>query len=59
MDPKTEKQPADRPIADSLDRREIVRKLGRFGAYAAPFTVFAITQKADAATGHGPQPLHR
>ena len=36
------------------DRREAIQKLGRFAAYAAPFTVLALTKKADAATGHGP-----
>jgi hypothetical protein len=36
------------------DRREAMQKLGRFAAYAAPFTVLALTKKADAATGHGP-----
>jgi len=36
------------------DRREALQKLGRFAAYAAPFTVLAMTKKADAATGHGP-----
>jgi hypothetical protein len=35
-------------------RREAMQKLGRFAAYAAPFTVLAVTKKADAATGHGP-----
>jgi hypothetical protein len=36
------------------DRREAMQKLGRFAAYAAPFTILALTKKADAATGHGP-----
>ena len=35
-------------------RREALKKLGRFSAYAAPFTVLAITQKAEAGSGHGP-----
>jgi hypothetical protein len=39
---------------DKSDRRDVMRKLGRFAAYAAPFTVLAMTKKADAATGHGP-----
>jgi hypothetical protein len=39
------------------DRRELVRKLGRFAAYAAPFTVLAVSNKATAATGaHGGGP---
>ncbi len=40
-------------------RREVVLKLGKFAAYAAPFTVLALTKKADAATGGGPRPLGR
>jgi formiminotetrahydrofolate cyclodeaminase len=39
---------------EKSDRREALQKLGRFAAYAAPFTVLAMTKKADAATGHGP-----
>jgi hypothetical protein len=35
-------------------RREVVQKLGKFAAYAAPFTVLAFTKKASAASGHGP-----
>ena len=51
MEENKDKQPVD---AEKSDRREVVQKLGRFAAYAAPFTVLALTQKADAATGHGP-----
>jgi hypothetical protein len=40
--------------AAGTDRREVMQKLGRFAMYAAPFTVLALTKKADAATGHGP-----
>jgi hypothetical protein len=40
-------------------RRDVVLKLGKFAAYAAPFTVLALTKKADAATGGGPRPLGR
>ena len=36
------------------DRREVVQKLGKFAAYAAPFTVLAFTKKASAASSHGP-----
>jgi len=42
------------PEDGKSDRREMLQKLGRFAAYAAPFTVLAMTKKADAATGHGP-----
>jgi hypothetical protein len=40
--------------AQKSHRREALQKLGRFAAYAAPFTVLAMTKKADAGTGHGP-----
>ena len=51
-------------VADSPERREVVRKLGRYAVYAAPFTVLAFTKKASAASGgfggHNPgrPPLH-
>jgi len=32
-------------------RRDMVRKLGRFAAYAAPFTVLALPKKAEALSG--------
>lgn len=38
----------------TTDRRKTLIKVGKFAAYAAPFTVFALTKKAEAATGHGP-----
>jgi hypothetical protein len=49
-----EKQNQDSENADSSDRREALLKVGKFAAYAAPFTLMALTNKADAATGHGP-----
>jgi hypothetical protein len=44
----------DEQASDRTDRREALIKAGKFAAYAAPFTVLALTNKADAATGHGP-----
>jgi len=49
----------NRNVEESTDgkvteRREALRKMGKFAAYAAPFTVLALTNKAEAATGHGP-----
>jgi hypothetical protein len=44
----------DTKAADRPDRREALLKAGKFAAYAAPFTLLALTKKADAATGHGP-----
>ncbi len=41
--------------AEDNDRREALRKLGKFSAYVAPFTVLAFTKKASAATGSGPR----
>ena len=39
-------------------RREIARKLGRFAAYAAPFTVLALSAKAGTSSGPGPHLKH-
>jgi hypothetical protein len=36
------------------ERRAALLKMGKYAAYAAPFTVLALTNKAEAATGHGP-----
>ncbi len=36
------------------DRREALKKLGKFSAYVAPFTVLALSQKAQAASGTFP-----
>lgn len=38
-----------------LERRELVRKLGKFALYAAPLTVLADTNRAEAASGGGPR----
>jgi hypothetical protein len=40
--------------AENPERRELMEKFGKFAAYAAPFTVLALAEKADAATGTGP-----
>ena len=52
MEQNKNNEPAEN--TESSDRREALQKLGRFAAYAAPFTLLAVTKKADAATGHGP-----
>jgi hypothetical protein len=57
MDYKSSREFESEKSTETEDRREVVRKLGRFAAYAAPFTVLAMTKKADAATGSGPRPL--
>lgn len=54
-------------LPKDAERREMFRKLGKFAVYAAPFTVLAFTQKAEAAGscrnfgacgGGGPKPQH-
>ena len=40
--------------SESTERREALLKMGKYAAYAAPFTILALTNKAEAATGHGP-----
>ena len=47
-------KPSTDPVDSTTDRREALLKVGKFAAYAAPFTVLALTNNADAATGHGP-----
>ena len=59
MDSESNERQLDSQTAETHDRREAVRKLGRLAAYAAPFTVLALTEKANAASGHGPGPLHQ
>jgi hypothetical protein len=39
---------------EAVDRRKTLIQVGKFAAYAAPFTVLALSKKAEAATGHGP-----
>jgi hypothetical protein len=59
MDSKTT-DPRIEPQQDNehQNRRELARKLGKFAAYAAPFTVMALTNKAQAASGKAPGPSH-
>jgi hypothetical protein len=45
-----ENVPDDNPTG----RRKALIQVGKFAAYAAPFTVLALTNTAEAATGHGP-----
>ena len=54
MNPEKQNSGVGNPKADRPDRREALLKAGKFAAYAAPFTLLALTKKADAATGHGP-----
>jgi hypothetical protein len=44
--------------AETQRRRDVVRKLGTFAAYAAPFTVLALSSKAGTSSGPGPHALH-
>lgn len=59
LDSKPDNEMEGTPSAENTDRRDVIRKLGRFAAYAAPFTVLAFSQKANAASGHGPGPKLR
>jgi hypothetical protein len=52
VDPHKEATHANDETQES--RRDLAKKIGRFAAYAAPFTLLAFTQKANAATTHGP-----
>jgi hypothetical protein len=47
-------QTAEPDPAETQHRRDVVRKLGRFAAYAAPFTVLAFSSKAATSSGPGP-----
>jgi hypothetical protein len=59
MDPKLNDQSVEpQDTAEKQNRRELVSKLGKFAAYAAPFTVMAFTNKAQAASGTGSGPKH-
>ena len=55
MNTKKQKPGLDNIETETLThRREALIRAGKFAAYAAPFTVLALTNKAEAATGHGP-----
>jgi hypothetical protein len=47
-------QNAETQPAETQHRRDMVRKLGRFAAYAAPFTVLALNSRAGTSSGPGP-----
>lgn len=54
MNKLTMQQDKGKSQAENPERRELIERFGKFAAYAAPFTVLAFAQKADAATGTGP-----
>jgi len=54
MNPDKPTAGGNNPDVERTDRRKALIEAGKFAAYAAPFTVLALTNKADAATGHGP-----
>ena len=58
MNNEKELQPNVPETADSADRRDALKKLGKYAAYVAPFTLLALSQKASAASGHGPKKPH-
>jgi len=53
----TSGQTAETQPAETQHRRDVVRKLGTFAAYAAPFTVLALSSKAGTSSGPGPHAL--
>ena len=55
MDSKPDRELESGPTTETGDtRRDVARKLGRFAAYAAPFTVLALSSKAATSSGPGP-----
>ena len=61
MESKPDRKLENGSTTESGDtRRDVARKLGRFAAYAAPFTVLALSAKAGTASGPGPhlRPSH-
>lgn len=61
MDNSTDNKPElDSLKSDEMEgRRDAIRKLGKYAAYAAPFTVFAANMKGKAAGyGKGGGPTH-
>lgn len=60
MDNQANPQPSASPSpSDEQNRRELVTKLGKFAAYAAPFTVMALNSKAASGSGAAPTPASR
>jgi hypothetical protein len=52
MNPEKQNSGSENDASDErTDRREALIQMGKFAAYAAPFTVLALT-RADAATGY-------
>lgn len=45
--------------SEKQNRRELVTKLGKFAAYAAPFTVMALNSKAGTFSGPTPSSKRR
>jgi hypothetical protein len=60
MDQLANNQPAETvSSSDKQNRRELVTRLGKFAAYAAPFTVMALNSKAASGSGAAPTPASR
>jgi len=60
MENANDKPKLDSRQDDELEgRRDAMLKLGKYAAYAAPFTVFAANLNAMSGSGHGGGPLHR
>jgi formiminotetrahydrofolate cyclodeaminase len=55
MEPKVTDQPIEAEN-EKQNRRELVTKLGKFAAYAAPFTVMALNSKGATSSTPGRNP---
>jgi hypothetical protein len=51
MNNEKELKTTNSEIAETDDRREALKKLGKYAAYVAPFTVMAVSAKAATASG--------
>lgn len=49
----SEKDQKSTPDSELNDRREALKKLGKYSAYVAPFTILALSERAKGETGHG------
>jgi len=55
VDSKSKKEVEVSQAAETGEtRRDVASKLGRFAAYAAPFTILALSAKAGTGSGPGP-----
>ena len=58
MDLRPKKEMEVQAIETGETRRDVAGKLGKFAAYAAPFTILALSAKAGTSSGPGPHVPH-